>query len=366
MSEVPFIPGIELSRRFYHEVVRPLLDQHYPGLPHVAGRIGWGSDVLGLDTAMSTDHDWGPTVQLLLCDEDADQAEPIREMLRHHLPHTFCGYPVDAEPVPHEDGTTVPKIVPEGPVSHRIAPVTLRAFVRQHMAYDLDQPLEPADWLSWSSQTLLEMTAGAVHHDGVGRLTALRAQLAWYPHDVWLYLLACGWQRIGQEEHLMPRAGYVGDELGSAVMGSRLVRDVMNLGYIMEKRYAPYPKWFGTAFRRLRCAADLWPILWRAQRAPTWPEREAALCQAYRVLARMHNALGITEPLTDEISYFHRRPFRVINGGVFADAIVAQVQDAKVKRIAVRGLIGNIDQWSDNTDMRSHTGWRAAIRRLYE
>ena len=65
---------------------------------------------------MSTDHDWGPTVQLFLRDEDADQAEPIREMLRRHLPHTFCGYPVDAEPVPDEDGTTVPKIVAEGPV----------------------------------------------------------------------------------------------------------------------------------------------------------------------------------------------------------------------------------------------------------
>jgi hypothetical protein len=366
MSEVPFVPGIELSARFYREVVRPLLDQHFPGLPHAAGRIGWGSDVLGYDTEMSTDHDWSPTVQLLLHDEDAAQAEPIREMLRCHLPHTFCGYPVDAEPVSHEDGTTIPEVVTEGPVDHRIAPMTLRAFVQRHLAYDLDQPIEPADWLSWSSQALLEVTAGGVHHDGLGQLTALRAQLAWYPHDVWLYLLACGWQRIGQEEHLMPRAGYMGDELGSSLIGSRLVRDAINLAFLMEKQYAPYPKWFGTAFRRLRCAADLWPMLWRAQRAPTWPEREAALVPAYESLARMHNALGITEPLPEGVSYFHKRPFRVIQGEAFAAAIAARIQDLQVTRIATRGLIGNLDQWSDNTDMRSHAGWRAAIRRLYE
>lgn len=52
-----FIPGIELSRRFYAEAVRPILDAHYPGLPHAAAHVG--SDVLGYDTEMSTDHFWG-------------------------------------------------------------------------------------------------------------------------------------------------------------------------------------------------------------------------------------------------------------------------------------------------------------------
>ena len=51
-------------------------------------------------------------------------------------------------------------------------------------------------------------------HDGPGELTALRERLAWYPVDVWRYLLAAGWARLGQEEHLMGRAGYAGDELG--------------------------------------------------------------------------------------------------------------------------------------------------------
>ena len=145
MSQVPFIPGVELSRRFYGQVVCPLLDEQFPGLVHAAARIGWGSEVLGFDTPMSTDHNWGPTVEILLRDEDADRAEPIREMLRQRLPHSFCGYAVDAEPVPDEPGTTVAKAVAQGPVSHRIEPMTLRAFVRRCLAYDLDQPLEPAD-----------------------------------------------------------------------------------------------------------------------------------------------------------------------------------------------------------------------------
>src|SRR5207237_6360337 len=124
-----------------------------------------------------------------------------------------------------------------------------------------------------SSQHLRELTMGALHHDAIGELTELRERLAWYPHDVWLYLLAAGWQRIGQEEHLMPRAGYVGDELGSALIGSRLVRDIMNLCFLLEKQYAPYPKWFGTAFQRLHSAQEIGPLLWRAQQRSPSDER---------------------------------------------------------------------------------------------
>jgi hypothetical protein len=206
--------------------------------------------------------------------------------------------------------------------------------------------------------------AGEVYHDGVGELTALRSRFAWYPYDVWLYLLASSWQRIGQEEHLMPRAGFVGDELGSALIGSRLIRDVMNLCFLMEKQYAPYSKWFGTAFKRLHCAQELLPILWRAQQAPIWTEREEALSHAYEILARMHNALGISRQLPATVSHFYDRPFQVIHGGLFAQALVKQIADPEVQRIAAQRLIGNINQWSDNTDIEGIE--REKRRKLYE
>jgi hypothetical protein len=205
-----------------------------------------------------------------------------------------------------------------------------------------------------------------VHHDGLGELSALRRQLAWYPQDIWLYLLASGWQRLSEEEHLMPRAGHSGDELGSALIGSRLARDVMSLGFMMERQYAPYPKWFGTAFRQLQCAEELLPFLWEAVRAETWQGREAALCACFEALARRHNALGLTQPLPDKVASFFDRPFRVIGGGTFAEALKEQISDPAVQRIAARGLLGNIDQVSDHTVLRSRLQWRAKVRRLYE
>jgi len=350
MSE--FVPGIELSRRFYHEVVRRILDAKYSGVPHAAAHLGPGSDVLGFDTEMSTDHDWGPSVHIFLREQDISRRDDIFEQLCRGVPSVFCDYPVEP---------------------NRLYITTPRAFFWQRLAYDITQPLEAVDWLTIPSQRLREVTSGAVHYDGPGELTPLRERFAYYPHDVWLYLLAATGQRIGQEEHLALRAGYVGDELGSSLIGSRLVRDIMNLCFLMERKYAPYAKWFGTAFQQLICSESLAPILWRVQIAPSWREREAALCESYVYIAGMHNSLGITAKIPESVTDFFGRPFNVIFGGRFADALLSEIRDDVVKSIACRPLIGGIDQFTDNTDMRekhvspvdSKTSWRHVLKRMY-
>lgn len=360
-----FLPGLELSRRFYTEVVRPLLAETFPTLPYAAALIGPGSEVLSFDTEMSRDHGWGLRLFLFLRDEDAQQANAISERLNYNLPSEFLGYPINLNTETGDPATQslIHQLV-KRPAEHRVFPVPLRAFSRIYLGYDLTTPLQATDWLSFSSQELRQITAGAVYYDGIGELTALRERLAEYPHDIWLYLLASGWQRIGQEEHLMPRAGYVGDELGSTIMASRLVRDIMNLCFLMEKQYAPYQKWFGTAFKTLQCAEYLWPLLWQAQQAATWQDRQTALAQAYEHLARMHNALAITPKLPETAVNFYDRPFRVIGGETFAQALTQQITDIEVKRIAGWRLIGNVNQWTDSTDLVGLD--RLKLRQIYE
>ena len=65
-----FVGGLRLSGLFYEGVVKPTLGAEFPGLAHSAARIGGGSEVLGYDTPRSTDHDWGPRLQLFLSEDD--------------------------------------------------------------------------------------------------------------------------------------------------------------------------------------------------------------------------------------------------------------------------------------------------------
>jgi hypothetical protein len=353
-----FLPGIALSRLFYGEVVRPILDDAFPGLAYSAALIGPGSDVLGYDTEMSTDHDWGPRLLLFLTPEDhARQAAAIRDTIGRLIPPEFRGYPTAYDlsgAAPHD-----------GPSPHHVEVLTVAEFIRNVLAFDVHAEIEPADWLTFPEQSLRSITAGAVYHDGIG-LEAVRQRFAYYPRDVWLYRLAAGWVRIAQEEHLMGRAGSVGDELGSSIIAARLVRDLMRLCFLMERQYAPYPKWFGTAFGRLACGADLTPVLLRVQAATTWQERDEHLAAAYEAAARMHNALGITDALPAVAAPFYTRPFRVIHaGGGFAGAICARMADPVVCEIAGRRLIGGVDQCIDSTDLLAPE-WRPRLRGLYD
>jgi hypothetical protein len=362
-----FIPGLELSKRYYFEGVHPILAGRFPGLLHTAALIGDGSEVLGFDDSISTDHHWGPRLLLFLPEEDRRRlAEPLRQALAENLPYEFLGYPTNFTP-PDPDDNGVQRLQPiqSGPVNHRVEILTIQDFFSAYLHFDLHTALEPADWLSFSEQHLRAITAGAVFHDDLG-LEQVRALFAYYPHDVWLYLLAAGWARLGQEEHLMGRAGMVGDEVGSALIGPRLVRDVMRLCFLMERTYAPYAKWFGTAFKRLACADELWPHLSGALRAEIWQTREESLVKAYELLATQHNALGLTELFPTQARLFWGRPFRVIAQHGFAAALLAQIRDPVVKRIAARPPIGGIDQLSDNTDLLENPEWRPLVRHFYE
>ena len=71
--EPAFIPGLQLAREFYATVVRPLVEEQLPPMRYTAALLGPGSEVAGFDTQRSTDHDWGPRLQVFLSDSDADR-----------------------------------------------------------------------------------------------------------------------------------------------------------------------------------------------------------------------------------------------------------------------------------------------------
>lgn len=362
-----FIPGLELSRLFFEEAVKPVLDEDFPALRYAAARLGTGSEVLGFDDEVSTDHCWGPRLDLFFAEEDYEGArDAVDDVLRRKLPHNFRGHPTSfTEPDPEDHGTFRPEARNAGPVNHGIELTTTSRFFLNYLGFRIGDEIEPADWLTFPEQKLRTLRSGMVFQDLVG-LEESRRRFDYYPQDVWLYLLAAGWTRVGQEEHLMGRAGSVGDELGSALIGARLVRDLMRLCFLMERQFAPYPKWFGTAFQKLACAKELTPHLTAALAARDWRGREEHLAAAYERVAAMHNALGLTDPLPARVRDFFGRPFKVIALHGFAGALAARIEDPRVRHLVGRHTIGSLDQFSDSTDLLEDLTLRPALRRLYD
>jgi hypothetical protein len=357
-----FVPGLRLSERYYREAVEPLLDKYFPALSHTAARIGSDSEVLGFDTARSADHDWGPRLQLFLTPEDTEKhAASLTGMLAEQLPKTFLGYPTHF--VPGDDERVRHMLLTHGPVRHRVDITDLDSWFAGHLGFDPRHPITVSDWLATPTQTLAEATAGAVFHDGPAALTVARDNLRWYPDDVWRYVLACQWQRVSQEEAFVGRCGEVGDELGSAVVAARLVRDVMRLCLLMARRYPPYGKWLGSAFTQLPCAKDL-PLV-AVLSATTWRDREHSLARVYEIAGAMHNELGLTEPVDPSTRPYHDRPFQVLHAERFAAALASGITDFEISALP---LLGAVDQYLDSTDLlgdrgRTRAAANAVLRR---
>jgi hypothetical protein len=360
------IPGLTLSERYYWEIVRPILDQSFPRLPHSAALLGPGSEVMGFDTPRSTDHHWGLRLILFLSVEDwPSLSSKVDKALRYGLPFEFLGFSTNfTAPDPADNGVRLPQLVGKGPVNHMIEITTVEDFGRCELGVDPFGDFSPQDWMIFEEQRLLSLTGGRVYYDGLGQLGMLREKLTYYPQDIWLYLLAAEWQKISQEEAFVGRTGEVGDELGSRIVSARLVQSLMRLGFMMERKYIPYSKWFGTGYSRLSCAPRLLPALQGVLSAVTWKEREEYLCQAYTQAAEMHNALRITPPVATQSSLYHNRPFRVIHGDEIAAQIKKAIRDERV--LSLMPDIGSVNQFLVSVDVLSDNDLRQKLRVLYD
>lgn len=344
-----FRPGLELCQQFFSELVRPILDGSLKGAPYSAALIGWGSEVQGFDTPRSMDHAWGPRMQVFLSPADfAEFEHNLDAILDDELPVTFQGHRVRFA---FPDGAS-PR--------HWVSPTDVEQYFATYLGSTISQGISRRTWLMAPTQSLRELTGGTVFHDGLGVLEPWRASLAWYPDDIWRYVLASQWMRLDAEEPFVGRCGEVGDDLGSAVVSARQVRDLMKLAMLMARNYPPYSKWLGTAFSQTPLSNQLTPHLSAALKAEDWQARQRHLTPAYEILATRHNTLGLTEPIDPTVRQFHTRPFLVLDSHRFADALVESIRDPTLRAIP---LLGAIDQYVDSTDLLDRSA--AEDRRAY-
>ncbi|MBN1936659.1 MAG: DUF4037 domain-containing protein [Anaerolineae bacterium] len=361
VMDLPFVPGLELSKLLFVEGVRPVMAAHFSALAYSAARIDFGSDVLGFDTPQSRDHGWGPKLTLFVAEENWAQCQAIIDALGHCLPLTVGGYSTHFT---DEGMESIPIEAIQRPIRHGVRVTTVARFFTDYVGFDPTLSIDEIDWLLAPPQRLRTIASGRVFHDGLGALDRARRALCWYPRDVWLYLMANAWRRIDQEEPFMARCGDVGDELGSRLIVARQIDELMCLCFLIERQYWPYNKWFGTAFSRLVCAGNLMPVFQRVLDSPNWHEREKHLSGAYLIVGEMHNALCLTPYIEPEIVPFYTRPYQVPHAARFCDALHAEIASKTVQ--SWPRDIGSVGQWANSTDVLEHIPLCQALGVIYK
>jgi hypothetical protein len=341
------LTGNELARQFYADVVAPLLARVMPRLRYAAARLGSGSDVLGLDDAISRDHDWGCRLTLLV--DGSDAVPQINALLDRELPESYKDFPVRF-PVTWDTS-----------LSHKVEVATVAGFATGRLGVDPTGGLSALEWLSLTGQSVLEVVAGPVFADRTAELAPVRAILRWYPPDIERYVLAAGWQRLSQEMPMVGRTAERGDELGSRLLSARLAGDLMWLAFALSRQWPPYTKWRGTAFQVLEMAADLAAPLAAAAAAPGWHDRESGLAEACEVLLSAQCARGLPAPAR-AVTRFWDRPYRTVDQAV-SEALLADITDPDLTRLPP--CIGSVEQWASSVDVLASPARRAALQGAY-
>ena len=324
--------GIELCKNFYDQVVRSIVTPVHP--THGACLIGHGSEVLGFDTEMSHDHDWYARCFIFVDGNDTAEIEKaIQSALDKYLPSKYEGF--DTQVI--------------------VCPTNI--FFKAELGFDPYHMTE-TNWLSAPSQILRELTTGAVFKES-DELLYLRNKLKFYPRDILLYILAAQWKKISQEMAFMGRSGDLGDNIGSAMVCSRLFGYIMRLCFLYEGQYAPYWKWFGTAFNQLSSSGRLKETIEAGLLADGWREKEKYLSNAYTIAGEIHNESSLTLPIKPRIETYYGRPFLVPNAEEYESALYNAIKDENVK--ALTKHLGNIDQISDHTNFIGRNETRLSI-----
>ena len=173
-----------------------------------------------------------------------------------------------------------------------------------------------------AAAAVLGVVAGAVYADDSGVLGAVRKRLAGYPEVVWRWRWPAG--GLGR-----PGGGVRG--ACSSVVAGRQVRELMRLALLLERRYAPYSKWLGTAFGHLRhvdgLPAHLSPRRDGGKRAGAGGCLRRTSSSPSGTTARADRAASST------IGGYHSRPARVLMADRFTDALLATIDDAALRRL---------------------------------
>ncbi len=227
--------GLELSRLYYEDVVKPMLGQRFADyVPRMAvGLVGEGSQCFGFDDEISQDHDWGASVCIWLTAEDYAAYGSALQQALLELPRGFRGYPVSW--VPGRNGV-----------------LEINAFYKKYLAVD-GLPQTIGQWLNIPEHHLAVATNGEVFADPLGQFSAVRRELQLgYPEDIRIKLLASRCLNMAQSgQYNYPRVLSRDDKVAAALTEAEFIRNTCSAVYLLNNRYTPFYKWQQRGLRTL-------------------------------------------------------------------------------------------------------------------
>lgn len=232
--------GLEISKAFYDEYGKPLLEKRFPELvPYLAaGLIGSGSECYGYDDEVSRDHDFEPGFCIFLPGE-----EVVDRKAAFALERAYAGLPREFM------GLRRALVSPVGGARHGV--IRTADFLMDKTGTN-DGVLSLYEWLTLPDYSLSEVVNGEIFEDRYGGITAVRDRLRYQPQDVRLKKLAGHLLLMAQAGQYNYQRCLRHGETGAAQLAvTEFVKSAMAAAFLLNDAYQPYYKWSFRALREL-------------------------------------------------------------------------------------------------------------------
>ena len=282
--------GLELSRKFYEEYGKPMLESEFSEIEKylAVGLVGSGSECLGFDDEISKDHDFEAGFCIFLPDEVDERTEFLLERAYSRLPDEFMGY---------KKG----KLNPVGGNRHGV--LRISNFLKSKIGTE-DGQLSANDWFFIEEQFVLEVTNGELFCDNFGLLTEVRKNLEYLPEDVRLKKLAGNLLLMAQSgQYNYMRCIKRGDTAAAQLSVGEFVNSALKAIYLLNKKYLPYYKWIFRGLKEMPILSELYSDLEYLISSPnTEAQKKQEIIEAVcKEIAQELVAQGLTKLSTNEL-----------------------------------------------------------------
>jgi len=211
--------GIYLAEQYYNKFGKTMIDEKFPEYADkiAVGIAGEGSDCYGFDDRISRDHDFGCGFCIWLDDETYGKIGESLQTEYNSLPEYFRGFPK----------------------------LKIRRGVFK--ISDFTEKIK-GDFYNIPEYAFAELTNGKIFRDDSGILSEIRKKYSYYPDNIRNARLSQALAQACQDGQCnYPRAMARGDILGAQILLNDFANDVINIAFILNRKYAPHRKWLSKA-----------------------------------------------------------------------------------------------------------------------
>lgn len=226
-----------------------MLEEKFPCLAERAavGLVGQGSECLGFDDEISTDHDYGPAFCIWLTREDYERYGEGLQAEYQALPGEFLGVGRRQDSL-HGGG--------------RVGVLCIPDFYYGLTGFE-DIPSGCREWMRIPEAALAAATNGQVFSDPLGEFSRIRRGfLDFYPEDVRIKKIAARAAVMAQSgQYNYARAMKRGEHVAAALALSEFIKNTVSMVYLLNKRYTPFYKWMHRGMRELPILSEVGDML---------------------------------------------------------------------------------------------------------